>query len=490
MPQIVEIPNYGEVEFPDDMSTQDIEVAIKQNVLKQSDEMQEDYVPEWGRKYPNLYGVVGAGYEVSKPILEYGGLAGGALVGAGSGLLTGPGAVAASPVGAAVGGGLGYAAGKRATRGLSNVLGLTEPETLPEALVQTGQDVLTGASVEATGQVAGAGVAKLAEKARPAIQGAARKLYESAIKPSPSMPIKMRDKILTTGLEQAAKGKPYRPTEKHVFKLGKRINSLVTEADEVVKSASKKGDVINTEKLTAGIDDVLSQFQAGPFPQGDIKRLGILKEELMASHGKAIPTDKALAMKKQIYKIAKKYYSNSRATLAPAKFEAEKAVASAIVKELEALYPATRPLNKEAGKLIEFTQVLERAAGRVGNREVLSLLDFMGGTVGATATGGGQGAVAGAVATKMLTGPQIKSMLAKSIYKASMPQPTKNFLIRQLARYKPLPKWEEYYKNGGNVSRGTFMDRLTMHKRPFRHLVGKDVNKKTLQEPSEEVLGQ
>jgi hypothetical protein len=33
MPQIIEVPNFGEVEFPDDMSDEDIASAIKKNAL-------------------------------------------------------------------------------------------------------------------------------------------------------------------------------------------------------------------------------------------------------------------------------------------------------------------------------------------------------------------------------------------------------------------------------------------------------------------------
>lgn len=75
-----------------------------------------------------------------RPTLELGGMAAGSLVGSGVG-----------PAGTVAGGGLGYAAGKET----ANLLYGKEQGTLPEELAQTGRDVVSGAAMEASGQVLG-----------------------------------------------------------------------------------------------------------------------------------------------------------------------------------------------------------------------------------------------------------------------------------------------------------------------------------------------
>ena len=139
-------------------------------------------------------------------------------------------------------------------------------------------------------------------------------------------------------------------------------------------------------------------------------------------------------MKKAIYQYAEKYYKTGRTAIEPAKVEAEKGIARAIRQELEDMYPATAPLNKEASKQIELGKVLEKAAGRVGNKELFSLFDFLGGTTGGL-VGGGGGMAAGGFVSRIFTGPQTKSIIAKQIMRAQLPGPVKTDVLRQLSRY-------------------------------------------------------
>lgn len=388
----------------------------------------EPTVPAWGQKSPTLYGLAGAGYETVKPVLGLAGMLGGGAIGAAGGAAAG--GVGAIP-GAIAGGGLGYAGGEALTRGMGRALGVEPPASVGEEFIQTGKDVASGAMAEVGGQVLGAGIQAGVKRAVPV----ARKLYESAIKPPPSMPAKAREKVIKKGLELAVKGEPYRPTEKAVFQTSKKIYNLVNQADDIVKAGAKKGDKVPIKKLADAIDDVAeSQFGKGPFPKRDLEKLNALKDQLIKEHGSSIPADAALDMKKQIYRMAERYYKPGSAAVAPAQIEAEKGVARAIKSELETIYPATGPINREAAELIDFAQVLERAAGRAGNREIFGLLDFMGGSVGASSGGLGGAAVGGGL-SKILTGPQTKSMIAKQIMKAAVPDTIKKQMIIQLGRY-------------------------------------------------------
>ena len=92
---------------------------------------------------------------------------GGALVGGGigmaSGLLTGPGAVAASPVGAVVGAGLGGAAGKSLQQTLGSWTGLGDelPNTVTGRMAEIGKTGLVSAAGEGAGQLAAQGLSKV-----------------------------------------------------------------------------------------------------------------------------------------------------------------------------------------------------------------------------------------------------------------------------------------------------------------------------------------
>jgi hypothetical protein len=109
----------------------------------------EPSTPEWAGKYPNLYGLYGAGRElyktVGKPAIETAGMVGGGFFGAGSGLLAGAG-LGAIP-GAALGAGLGYAGARNVTGALDSAFdlerGLQKP-TMGQVVGQNLKDVALG----------------------------------------------------------------------------------------------------------------------------------------------------------------------------------------------------------------------------------------------------------------------------------------------------------------------------------------------------------
>jgi len=82
--------------------------------------------------------------ETVRTTLEMGGMAVGGTVGAGAG-----------PVGALAGGGLGFAAGSKLADIYEELMGHKEPAPLGSQLVESGKDVVEGATYEAGGQVVG-----------------------------------------------------------------------------------------------------------------------------------------------------------------------------------------------------------------------------------------------------------------------------------------------------------------------------------------------
>lgn len=365
---------------------------------------------------------------VVAPTVEMGGLILGGTAGAAAG----------GPFTSLAGAGLGYAGARRLTKAGSVALGYEQPEKPIEAFTQAGKDVVSGVTAEMGGQVIGRGAGKIIEKGGKIKESIARKFYESAIKPVPSLKTSIREQAITTGLENAVSGKGYRPTEKHLYKVSKDISNLVNQADDIVKSASKTGDTVSVDKIASSIDDLAKEYAKGPFPVDDIVKLQQLKREFIETHGNKIPVAKALEMKKYIYEVAKKHYEAAKrigpVAVDPIKIDTEKSIARAIRTELEELYPVTGPINRQVSKQIEFGKVLERAANRVGNRELFSFFDFMGGTIGGV-VGGGHGAAAGALLTKVGTGAQAKSVIAKELMKSRIPIALKMSILEQATKY-------------------------------------------------------
>lgn len=372
-------------------------------------------------------------FNVIAPTVELGALTAGGIVGAPLG-----------PVPAAGSAGLAYSGARRLTQGTGALLGYRPTESPLEAFTSAGQDVLTGAAAEMGSQI----ITPIYLGAKAKLGHLAKKLYESSIKPVPSLPASQREAVLQTGLERAAVGKSYRPKDKHLFETWKEVNSLVQQADDIVSASAGQGDVISLKQLAGSIDDVAGRFKQGPFSKSDISKLTSYRNQLLSKYGitkptnaamipaeydKVIPAQEALAMKKFIYRMAEKYYNKPGMSIAPAKIEAEKAVARAIKMELEELYPATKALNEEASKLIDFGKVLERATNRTGNRELFNIFEFLGGATGATIAGG-PGAVGGGLLSYTVSNPQFKSILAKHIYKASVPDIVKVQMLSQLTR--------------------------------------------------------
>lgn len=107
---------------------------------------QESPMPQWMMDNPKLAGLYGAAKAIATPVLEAGGLVGGALLGS----------VAGSPgLGTVAGAGLGYAGAKELVKGMETLVGERQPQAVTQGLTEAGQNTLSGAEMEMGGQIAG-----------------------------------------------------------------------------------------------------------------------------------------------------------------------------------------------------------------------------------------------------------------------------------------------------------------------------------------------
>jgi len=193
-------------------------------------------VPEWGTKFPNVYGALGAGYEVGGPLAEMLGLGGGAALGAASPM----------PGGSVLGGGLGFAAGKNLRESMGEALGVEEPKTFMQQLSELPGEVSTGAAYEAGGQALGAGVSRGLEKlfkparaaVEPGVLEAERELQRATgVGFSPAQ--KTQSRIIDT-LEEVAEKSLTGGGRFYKFRL-KQEGAFNQYVDDVVKSINKGG---------------------------------------------------------------------------------------------------------------------------------------------------------------------------------------------------------------------------------------------------------
>jgi len=159
----VQLPDgrIAKLEVPDGTSEQDIIAFVQQNYGGEDGTTpQEPLAPEWAQENPNLYGAVGAGAEMLKPILSMGGLIGGGIVGTPGG-----------PPGMVAGAGLGYGMGENINRQMDVALGNELPYSgMIEAAKQTAADVGTGAAYEMGGQAVGPMLGAVARRAAPLVE--------------------------------------------------------------------------------------------------------------------------------------------------------------------------------------------------------------------------------------------------------------------------------------------------------------------------------
>lgn len=101
-----------------------------------------DTTPAWGRENPNLYSAAQTARKYLGPLLSGGGAVAGGVIGS-----------ALGPAGTVGGAGLGYGIGESINKAADVALGNTPPETAQQALLRGTKDVLTGATMEAGGQV-------------------------------------------------------------------------------------------------------------------------------------------------------------------------------------------------------------------------------------------------------------------------------------------------------------------------------------------------
>ncbi len=220
-----------------------------------TDKPQDDGAgPEWSAKYPNLYGLVGAGKEVARFGAESAALVGGGMAGLAAG----------GPLGAVAGAGLAYGGVKAAERALEG-----EKATLPRAALTSAGDVLSGAGMEMGGQIAGKVIGGTLEKiSRPGVSNLSRdeiaeriaKAKEFGIDLSPAEATKSKGLALYESMMDKS---PFSTSIINTWRELRQAKPLIAQRDKLLSQSNVSTAQIDSlgVKIKDSVDKFLGQFK-------------------------------------------------------------------------------------------------------------------------------------------------------------------------------------------------------------------------------------
>jgi hypothetical protein len=208
------------------------------------------------------------------------------------------------------------------------------------------------------------------------------------------------------------------PTEAGLDKLQSKIWELQTQVDDIIDTAATADKrTVNTEQIVSVLDDLKKDYKG--FPK-ERKMIDARKAEILDDFGPTMPIDEAQKLKKNIYKLNKASYDKALRVETRAdipKTASDKAVARAIMQEIEKLYPEVGKLNRRTGALLDLEKDLTRAVTRIGNRNIIDLPSLLTGTLGGQ-IGGAKGAMVFGTLRGLFGHPRIQAKLAHVLNEA------------------------------------------------------------------------
>lgn len=217
--QEVEV-NGSIIEFPDNMSNEQIASVLKKQKIEKPKE--QDFFDKYGEEY-------------IRPSMQAAGATLGTLIG--------------SPipvVGSAIAGGVGYAGGEQAYRTLKQLLGKEKQESIPEEVLNVFKNVATGTGLEIAGAGLGSALKGVVKAVAPATKSVASVIY------------KVPKEAISRIVERPEQVKKL--VGQSTFDLGEKLLQEVTEKDRgYVNALNKELDsVINTAQKGNELVDVRS----------------------------------------------------------------------------------------------------------------------------------------------------------------------------------------------------------------------------------------
>jgi hypothetical protein len=310
--------------------------------------------------YPMDQGAAKVGAKIARPVLEYGGLAAGAAGGA-----------AAGPLGSVAGAGLVYGAGKGLADLLDEWSGLKAPASLKNKFMQSGKDVLTGASMEAGGSILGAGITAAGQKI--ANSGLAGRAYASSVNmPLSQKWVKARGPEGTSNVKMAVNKGLSEKVPPSEFGLETAKAGKAQAAQTIDAEISKMTGTFNTnEILTNGLTRAVDMAKKGEAPVKDLEKIVRYMDDLKTGHPTDMTPVQLNDLKKSLYNLANydKMYGKSDALMETMR----KGVAHEARLQLQASNPALKGVNADYASWRLLEEAIERSLARRNNRDIIDL---------------------------------------------------------------------------------------------------------------------
>ncbi len=382
------------------------EKEILQIFASQNNETQtistKDSVPEWGAKNPNLYGIYGAGRELLRTGLE----TGGATLGEVGGTFV------PVPGSSYVGGGMGFAIGKRAANA---ILG----DESDNSMKGIGTDVALGATQVGIGKLiskipgfnkvlspSAANVGNI-PKASNTAEKTAYNLMEKSVKVPPSNMIGgvrvNREQAINTLLNEKI------PIRKGgLDRVKTMIDDLGDQMDYIVANTPNKNAPIQIDDVLAPVNELklwASKTVNGTQQANKIQRV---IDNFKKQYGDVITVGQAQEIKQNTNAFLKKSYGE----LKPVTEEATKQIVRGLREKISQEIPEMVGVNAKYGEMKNLERVLERAVNRTGNWDWFSLSAGMAGSIVGGATGSLAKATEAVGIWRLLKSPVVQSELA------------------------------------------------------------------------------
>lgn len=230
------------------------------------------------------------------------------------------------------------------------------------------------------------------QTARLVPKGTTRSMYDSAVKWRTTIPPEQRQRMTDTALRE---GLP--PSYRGVGKMHDTIRQLNSQLDDLISKASGP---IDTNVVFKYLDDVkrdLGGFKVNaPNDVAAVQAIEDSFRDYLNQTGKTTVTPAELQrFKTDAY--TRINFDMRQGTASYAGNEASKAMARAAKEEIEKVSPEVKAVNERLGTLLEMRPELERAAGRVENKNMIGISEPIGVAAGGALAPGSEtaGAVAG-----------------------------------------------------------------------------------------------
>ncbi len=233
--------------------------------------------------------------------------------------------------------------------------------------------------------------------------------YESALKPSTTIPDAKRASIVQTGLNEGI------PVSKAgLDSLNEKLSDLQDAVSARIKAGAGAGVTVDPFKVAGRLAATEDSFRTQVNPEADINAVASSGNEFLRNNPNQIPADQAQAMKQGTYRqLGTKAYGE----MGTATMEAQKALARGIKEELASQIPEINDLNARESALYDLQPVLERAVNRISNHQLVGIgTPIVAGAAQAVTGSAKIGAVAGFLKA-VLDDPNVKSRLAISMSK-------------------------------------------------------------------------